>query len=356
MRHLLRLSVLLCLALVCSGLPPSVPVAASPHILTGFPLLRQKHRLTCESSAASMATRGSILEAQIMAVIPRNVNPNLGFRGNPDGDQGTKLIDYGVYAGPVHQALLRFGYQSDVLSYATNAQLRAYIDRGWPVVSWVSYHLWRVVPRLAWAGGVQFFLVPHEHAILLIGYDGQGVIGNDPYDASRVRYDWANFDRAWGYFGNMALAVQPCAVPGPISGLRTTRLTAQEISWTWQPAARAWGYQVQVTRHAHPDSVMYAGIIGGRRFTLGSISPGRIYDIAVRAVAVCGAMSDVSRLSARAPYLPTPTPTPTPSPTPTPVESTVQPSPTPTPRSTLTTTATITPAAATPTPKPTTKP
>ena len=162
-----RLLLIAFLAVILGGLPRSA--AASPVVLlAGFPALKQQRSLTCESSAASMGTRGAISEGRIMALLPHSPNPNLGFRGNPGGQQGTSLVDYGVYAGPIHTALLGLGYASDVLLYGDEATLKAYINRGWPVVAWITYNLQRAQPRLSAYQGVQFFLVPHEHAVLVV--------------------------------------------------------------------------------------------------------------------------------------------------------------------------------------------
>jgi hypothetical protein len=155
-----RLLLISLLALIVGGLPRTT--SASPVVLlSGFPTLKQERSLTCESSAASMGTRGAVSEDQIMAALPRNPNPNLGFRGNPNGRQGTSLVDYGVYAAPVHAALGKFGYNSNVLSYANDGAIKSSIDRGWPVVVWVTYQLQPAQPRLAVHDGVQFVLVPH---------------------------------------------------------------------------------------------------------------------------------------------------------------------------------------------------
>src|SRR5436190_7463343 len=200
MRNGLRIFSAVLLIALLTGVPRSTSANASTVFLPGFPTFRQLHPLTCESSAASMATRGRITETQIMASMPRSLNPNLGFRGNPNGLQGTKLVDYGVYAEPVHRALLRFKHRSEVLTYATDRQIVSYIDRGWPVVVWVTYALQKAAPRLVRTAGSQFFLVPHEHVVLAVGYDDTSIIANDPWTGKRVTYKWAQFNRSWGLF------------------------------------------------------------------------------------------------------------------------------------------------------------
>lgn len=260
-----------------------------------------------------------------MAVIPRNPNPNLGFRGNPDGQQGTKLVDYGVYAAPVHRALLRYGYRSYVLTYATDRDIRSSIDQGWPVVAWVTYNLVPEVPRLAWANGVQFFLVPREHAVLVIGYDAHSVYANDPFTKRFVRYDWRNFNRAWGYFTNMALVVEPCLMPLPVTRLHKVSASSTSVTWAWLPGANAYSYQVQLVQHGKRERTVFSGSQPDTQFTFSPVVPGATYEITVRSVSSCGGVSEPQKLWT---YVPAPTPTPTPTPTST--EGGIQPTTTPT--------------------------
>lgn len=324
MRYSLRLLFTFSLALLFTGLPASSPVAASPRILTGFPTLKQQHSLTCESSAASMGTRGRIAESQIMGIMPRNPNPNLGFRGNPDGVQGTKLIDYGVYAAPVQRVLLQYGYRSDLLMYATDRQLRAYIDRGWPVVVWITYQLRRETPRIEWASGSQFFLVPREHALLVVGYDGSSFIANDPWVAQRFRYGLRDFNRSWGYFADMALAIQPCPTPPPVTQLRKRSVSLAGVTWTWNAAPNASSYRLKVIQHGDGDQTVFFGTQSSLRFTFTTVVPGDTYEIVVRAISWCGGLSGAQRVWT---YVPATLATPTA----TPAEGGVSPTPTSTP-------------------------
>lgn len=329
-----RLLAVLVVTIVLTGLPRTTS-ASSLIVLGGFPTLRQQHNLTCESSVVSMATRGLISETQLMRTMPRSANPNLGFRGNPNGFQGTSLVDYGVYAGPLHRALLQFGYRSDLLLYAHDADLRTYIQKGWPVAVWVTYQLKKAAPRLAQNLGVQFFLVPHEHAVLVVGYDATTVIANDPWTGAAVRYFWRDFNRAWGYFGNMGLAVEPCPTADPVSTVRLGNLSDRGITWNWKPARNAVQYQVTVTRSGSENKLVYQGVQTARHLTVSNPIPGIRYQISVVAVDGCGGVTSPSSLVAQLPaVLATATPVP---------ERTVLVTPTATP--TLTTSPTTTPTA-----------
>jgi hypothetical protein len=237
-------------------------------------------------------------------------------------------VDYGVYAAPLHTALQRYGYQSDVMLYSSNDQIASYLSRGWPVVVWVTYGLQTARPRLAQHGGVNFILVPHEHALLAVGYDAQTILAQDPFTGQRVRYRWARFDRSWGLFGNMALAIQPCALPQPVPSLKVASSTAAEIKWSWGRAVNATRYRVSIVRHGSPDVTLYGADQTTRHASLLNPQPGAQYEVAVQALSSCGAPATPVRLIAQViAKLPTATSTPLPTSAPT---GTAQPTATPT--------------------------
>jgi uncharacterized protein YvpB len=283
-----------------------------------------------------MGTRAQIAESQLMSVLPRSANPNLGFRGSPDGQQGTKLIDYGVYAAPLQQALARFGYASSVISYGFDRDIKTFINRGWPVVAWVTYALQKATPRLVMHNGVQFVLVPHEHAITIVGYDLRTVIANDPWTRRQVRYYWTDFNRSWGYFGNMALAVEPCPMATPVQHIAVSTLTSSVLTWTWAKPVGAAHYAVIVTRYGAKARVEYNATQDAPSYSVSNPSPGKTYEIIVRSVSACG---DIATPVTADVQIPTVFPTPTPSAT----EGTATPpTGTPTPGTTVTATATPT--------------
>lgn len=301
------------IVLVASVIPRSASADTSSVFLTGYPLLRQQHSLTCEAAAASMGTKGVIPEAAIMAELPRDPNPNLGFRGNPDGEQGKTLVDYGVYAGPVSQALAQLGFQSRVLMYGGIGQIRHYVAQGWPVEVWISYALQRTVPRLAWAGGEQFFLVPHEHAVLVVGYRPGYLIIQDPWDGTRAAYNLTDFARSWGYFGDMALAIEPCPLPQPVVNLHIANLSSRSLKWVWKGTANV-TYSVDVTQIG--TGTVYKGTQKAHSYTIADPAPGARYRMTVVSQSSCGDSSAPVRLWAELPgVLPTPTPRPTAAPT-----------------------------------------
>jgi uncharacterized protein YvpB len=288
-----------------------------------------------------MATRGQLVENQLMSVMPRSANPNLGFRGSPDGQQGTKLVDYGVYAPPLQQALLRYGYASTLISYGYDRDIKAFVNRGWPVVAWMTYALQKAKPRLVMHNGVQFVLVPHEHAITIIGYDDRTVIANDPWTRHQVRYFWTDFNRSWGYFGNMALAVEPCPTAQPVQHITVSTLNSSALTWSWPAAIGAAHYAVVVTRYGADARVVYSATQDAPIYTVNNPSPGKSYGVSVRSVSACG---DLATPATSVVQVPIAFATPTPSAT-----QGVLSSPTATPTATIPPPATAT---TTPTSKP----
>jgi uncharacterized protein YvpB len=169
---------------------------------------KQSHSLSCESSAASMAAQYhgvDLSEADVLAALPRNANPYLGFRGNPDGPTGG-IEDYGVYAGPITAILNSRGVRAWEVPGGLDG-VKAAIARGNPVIVWVTYNCLRSTPVEQIIGGQKIMLVPDQHAVVVVGYNSDGVLANDPWDGQEDFYTTADFRRAMAYFGDMAIEV-----------------------------------------------------------------------------------------------------------------------------------------------------
>ncbi len=168
----------------------------------------QSHNLSCESSAASMAANHlgiPLTEAEVLAALPQHENPHLGFRGNVDGPTGG-LEDYGVYAGPIQDILISRGLQAQRVQGGL-VGIKAAIARGNPVIAWVTFDCQPGSPTTQVIGGQQVTLVPFQHAVVVTGFNGEGVWANDPWDGQEDFYSKADFERALGYFGDMAIEV-----------------------------------------------------------------------------------------------------------------------------------------------------
>jgi uncharacterized protein YvpB len=172
------------------------------------PRQTQSHNLSCESSAASMAAQYlgvDLSEAEVLAALPRNDNPHLGFRGNVDGPTGG-IEDYGVYAEPILEILQAHGLQARLVEGGLSG-VRAAITRGHPVIAWLTYNCLVSTPVTETIAGQAVTLVPNQHAAVVTGYNGEGFWANDPWDGIEDFYTVADLEQAMGYFGDMAIEV-----------------------------------------------------------------------------------------------------------------------------------------------------
>jgi len=198
--------------------PSPTPLPGSTHLdlaplalILDVPIYEQERSLSCESSAAAMAASFSgvdVTEADILSSLPRHENPNLGFRGNVDGPHG-QTDDYGVYAQPISDALQKFGLQVEPLDGGL-PEIKNHIRQGRPVIVWITYGNQVQVPQsVTMSDGQTVTLVPFEHTVVVVGYNANGLWVNDPYAGTQDFYPAADFERSFGYLGNMALVVGP---------------------------------------------------------------------------------------------------------------------------------------------------
>lgn len=182
------------------NLPPEARLTVVPQ--------KQTHSLSCESSAASMVAKYhglTLKEAEVLAALPRNDNPHLGFRGNVDGPTGG-IQDYGVYAGPILKILQDRGLRAWPVENGLDG-IKVAIARGNPVIAWVTYDCLPSSPTTQNMDGQKVTLVPNQHVVVVTGYNAEGVWANDPWDGREEFYSVADFERAMSYFGGMAIEV-----------------------------------------------------------------------------------------------------------------------------------------------------
>ncbi len=193
------------------------PASPSPRrsplaLIWDVPLYRQRHRLSCEPCAAAMAAAYYGLETseeEILAALPRHENPHRGFRGNVDGPYGG-IVDYGVYAGPLQQVLLKLGLHAEIMPGDPHPveRIRDYIRQERLVIAWVTFDLQVQAPRrVMLTNGESVVMVPYEHTVLVVGYNRDGLWVNDPYSGTRKFYPQGEFARSFSYLGQMALVV-----------------------------------------------------------------------------------------------------------------------------------------------------
>jgi uncharacterized protein YvpB len=196
----------------------AVSLEKSPlALILDVPPAKQEHSLSCESGAAAMAAQYHgvpVSESEILNALPLHENPHVGFRGNVDGPYGG-LEDYGVYAKPIRQVLMGLGLQAEHFEGGIE-EIKHQIRQGRPVIAWVTYGFRPAVGLQAptqmmlsgAAGEIEpVTMVPYEHAILIVGYNQQGLWINDPYDGTRTFVPADEFRRSFAYLGDMALVV-----------------------------------------------------------------------------------------------------------------------------------------------------
>lgn len=184
---------------------------AAAEVRLNVPRDKQDYSLTCEASAASMVANFygvSLSEAEVIAALPRDENPNLGFRGRVHGVPGG-LTDYGVYAEPIREILMANGLEATYVEGGLEGIRRA-LDRRHPVIAWVTHNLRVQQPvDITLNSGQRVRMVNYEHTVVVTGYNQDGFWVNDPYDGQEYFYKNAGFARSLGYLDNMALEVAP---------------------------------------------------------------------------------------------------------------------------------------------------
>ena len=181
-------------------------------IIEGVPSVVQWYNLSCEYAAAAAVTLywGNLVsQADFIREIPQHPNPHKGFRGDINGPHGG-IDDYGIYAEPLIPVLERRGYKATAF-YGTNVKrLKANLDVGYPVVAWLTSDRNAFRPEY-WGtyGGQTFKLVPGEHAVVVYGYDVEGVYSMDVSNGGYFHTDWDSFIRRWGYFDGLSLVIRP---------------------------------------------------------------------------------------------------------------------------------------------------
>lgn len=274
-----------------------LPLLPSAVRLQDYTLHHQEYLMSCEAAALSMATHGRLTEDQILAVMPYNPNPYLGFRGSLDrpADVAAGLPDYGIYAPALATAAQRLGYETRVID---GPHARALVEYAIselhlaPVV-WTTWQTRTDWPRLVGhANGQSFLLIEHEHANALIGYDAQGVYVLDPWDGA-LYHPWSPFLAVWqGVFGGMSLLAAP-RIAAPALQHGAARLVGRSAVWSWAGALPGSVAHVTVYRGqraiAHLRLPMYIG--GSAQRVRLPVTPGAPYRIVVHDVAPLDAIA-----------------------------------------------------------------
>ena len=150
----------------------------------------------CESVTTVMALQHAGVDMNIDTFIDTYLdkqaypfNPNETFGGNPRQNTG-----FGCYAPVIKKALGKFlpeqEYKSKLLYHVSLEELCSeYIDNNIPVVLWATMEMKSPYVSRTWIyNGTQINWVAPEHCLLLIGYDDNHYIFNDPLKYTGLTY------------------------------------------------------------------------------------------------------------------------------------------------------------------------
>jgi uncharacterized protein YvpB len=190
------------------------------------PVILQELPLSCETAGMRMVLAGTLgttpSEEELLACLPRNPNPYLGFRGDPAGynhhaDGSINWDNYGAYAPAVAETLNecvleQTGSKFEALAVknATYEQVANSVLDGYPVIVWVAKRSGAEVATVDTAEGpVQ--LVFGEHVWVVVGYHEDGTFDvHDPYPQKNGTQTLrvSTFPN-WKLFDGMAVFVVP---------------------------------------------------------------------------------------------------------------------------------------------------
>ena len=142
-------------------------------------------------------------------------NPNDGFVGSVSGREP----GYGVYHGPIARLLDRFA-PGDALDLTGSrfATLLRTVASGRPVIAWTTVNFQSPTQWVSWdtpQGSVRATMA--EHAVLLVGFNRQYALVNNPLTGDRAQpVPLAAFRSTWVQMGRQAVTIlrKPAHVTG----------------------------------------------------------------------------------------------------------------------------------------------
>lgn len=187
--------------------------------------------MTCEAAATASAARTSgwldLDEERINQAIFSNLNPRIGFAGNPDGWQTASYdqlrldssAGYGAEAPALQLALVYLHIPSQIVENGEFGQTITYLHamraQGFGVVIWGTTRPWLVHARSL----APYRLVEGEHAYEFLeahtsgGGPVDGALVGDPLSGTVYIMPIVEVQQMMALFDNMALVISP---PGRI--------------------------------------------------------------------------------------------------------------------------------------------
>ncbi|WP_159459782.1 C39 family peptidase [Scatolibacter rhodanostii] len=194
------------------------PTPTGKYKLISAPFISQipSYPTGCESVSTVMALKYAGINISVDKFIDSYLyktslpfDPNVSFGGNPRSDSS-----YGCYAPVIKKALDKAltgtsHYAKTVSGLSMQNLCSQYIDKGIPVIIWATMGMRAHYISAAWTyGGKTIRWVAPEHCLLLVGYDDNHYIFNDPLrNSPRTYYTKTAVEEAYQGLSRQAIVV-----------------------------------------------------------------------------------------------------------------------------------------------------
>lgn len=137
-------------------------------------------------------------------------DPAYYYVGDPRTNGG-----YGCYASVIEKALCAyFGATNGVQStggQSLAALCESYVCKGTPVLVWAGINMQPLRNGTTWLlpHGQTFTWLAGEHCLVLVGYDAENYIFNDPLKGEKVSYKRADAEACYATLGRQSLVILP---------------------------------------------------------------------------------------------------------------------------------------------------
>jgi len=201
-------------------------VTPDPGVVLPVPLILQELPMSCEAATMRMVAGWALGDApseeDILACLPRNPNPYLGFRGDPaargrNEDGSINWDNYGTYAPVVADTLngcvfepAGAKFKAVAVKGATYEEVVQSVLDGYPVIVWVARGSPPETMTVNTPEG-EVLLVYGEHVWVVVGYHGDGTFDvHDPYPqkSGQQTLQVSSFLN-WDLFDRMAVFIVP---------------------------------------------------------------------------------------------------------------------------------------------------
>ncbi|GGK01729.1 hypothetical protein GCM10007063_25050 [Lentibacillus kapialis] len=139
----------------------------------------------------------------------KGAHPNKAFVGDPytDSDDGS----FGVFEAPILETLETFmpGCGMD-LTGSPFESLLDIVKTGKPVMAWTTLEQRETFHGKTWRDedGDVIDWYQNEHAVVMVGIDGDDLIAHDPHTGEAEYYDRNLFERNWASLGRRAVTLR----------------------------------------------------------------------------------------------------------------------------------------------------